>query len=169
MEQKEEYRAEKSKMPQVVIGLLIVLILLGGGWILMKEGASSGFLNLSNKASESIKDTISYDKAKYQAVFLNNGQVYFGKIDSYNDSYLELTNIYYIQVIPALQQGQEDDKNDNKKQEQQQDQITLVKLGNELHGPMDKMTINKDQVVFVEDMKDDSKVVQAINQYVNKQ
>jgi hypothetical protein len=43
-----------------------------------------------------------------------------------------------------------------------------VKLGSELHGPQDAMFIDSDKVMFWENMKDDSKVVQAIHQHKNK-
>lgn len=49
------------------------------------------------------------------------------------------------------------------------DNFSLVKLGNELHGPEDKMSINLSQVLFVEDLKVDSKVVEAIRAYELKQ
>jgi hypothetical protein len=42
--------------------------------------------------------------------------------------------------------------------------INIVKLGGELHGPTDEMRINRDTVLFIEDLKSDSKVVSAINQ-----
>jgi hypothetical protein len=40
-----------------------------------------------------------------------------------------------------------------------------VKLGNEMHGPQDQMFIRNEHVLFVENLKDDSKVVQAIQQH----
>ncbi len=95
-------------------------------------------------------------KDKYQAVFLNNNQVYFGKIDNINDKGITLKNIYYLQV---QQNVQPDDKSKNQQQEQQ---LSLAKLGGELHGPEDVMYINRDQVLFWENLKDDGKVVQAI-------
>jgi hypothetical protein len=53
--------------------------------------------------------------------------------------------------------------------DQQQQELTLIKLGNELHGPTDKMTINRDHVLLTEALRNDSRVVQAINQYVKDQ
>jgi hypothetical protein len=108
---------------------------------------------------------LKFDKGKYQSVFLTNGQVYFGKITYYDSSYVELSDIYYLQVIPVLQQGEENNQNNNKNPQEQKSELSLVKLGNELHGPTDRMIINRDQVVFVEDMKDDSKVTDAIRRH----
>ena len=44
----------------------------------------------------------------------------------------------------------------------QQPEFTLIKLGGELHGPKDQMTINRNQILFIEELKADSKVVTAI-------
>ena len=41
----------------------------------------------------------------------------------------------------------------------------LQKLGSELHGPEDQMVINRDQVQFWENLKDDGQVVKAITTY----
>jgi len=94
----------------------------------------------------------------YQAVFLTNGQVYFGKLAD-SGKYATLEDIYYLQV----QQIQPTDKTAT-----QQNKVTLIKLGNELHAPQDKMKINRDQVLFIEDLKDEGKVMQAIKRYKEK-
>jgi hypothetical protein len=41
-------------------------------------------------------------------------------------------------------------------------------LGSELHGPEDKMSVSSEQVLFWENLKNDSKVVQAIHKYQNQ-
>ena len=95
---------------------------------------------------------------QYQAVFLNSadGQVYFGKLTSYNKSYYQLNDIYYVRV-----QTVQPDKNTT----QTQQNISLAKLGNEIHGPEDVMYINKDDVMFFENLKEDGQVVKAIREY----
>ncbi len=95
----------------------------------------------------------------YQAVFLTNGQVYFGNLREANREYLVLEDIYYLQVSQNLQPAEGEPQTD----------ITLVKLGNELHGPEDTMYIPKGQVIFWENMKADSAVVQVINQLKEQQ
>jgi len=122
----------------VVIVLLATLLYLGG-----------------NKESGQI------DGTKKQAVFLTNGQVYFGEIKTVNGKYLDLRGIYYLNVNQQVQPDQSDQKT-------QQSSISLVKLGCELHGPLDKMIINRDQVTFWENLKDDSQVSKAIAEWVEK-
>ena len=96
------------------------------------------------------------DTSKHQAVFMNGGQVYFGKITELNKSYITLQDIYYLQVNQQVQP---------KQGEQQQNDVTLVKLGCELHGPQDLMVIKQDQVIFWENLKEDGKVAEAVKQF----
>lgn len=93
------------------------------------------------------------NKSAYQAVFLNNNQVYFGKITDFNKSALNLEDIYYIQLDNNGQQSTQQANSNN---------ITLVKLGCEIHGPQDKMVINRTQIIFWENLKDDGQVVKTI-------
>ena len=97
---------------------------------------------------------------KYQAVFLSNNQVYFGKLYNASSDYPALREIYYLQVTQALQ------PRDPRSPAQQ---INLVKLGGELHGPEDEMRVNRDHILFVEDLKSDSQVVAAIADYKKSQ
>jgi hypothetical protein len=94
---------------------------------------------------------------KYQAVFLNSadGQVYFGKLKELNQDYYKLEDIYYVRVEQVQ-------PNPN---EEPQQNISLAKLGNEIHGPEDVMYIRKDHVMFWENLKDDGQVVTAITEY----
>lgn len=85
---------------------------------------------------------------KMQAVFLNGGQVYFGKIKDLNSQYLRLADIFYLRVNQVVQPNQEGNQ-------AQQNDISLVKLGCELHRPSNEMLINRDQVVFWENLKNE--------------
>jgi hypothetical protein len=98
------------------------------------------------------------NKSKLQAVFLNTGQVYFGKITQLNNKYLVVTNIYYLQSANANGGG-----NNNA-----QSNLTLIKLGCELHEPYDQMTINRDQVTFWENLQDNGQVAKAVSTWVKQ-
>jgi len=99
-----------------------------------------------------------FTQSDYQAVFLSNGQVYFGKLTNKNARYIVMKDIYYLQLKRPLQEQKPGEP-------AQQPDLTLIKLGNELHGPLDRMEINKNHVLFIENLKDDSKVVTAIMEY----
>ena len=143
-----------SMMPWMVLGALIVV--LGVLGFLFRDK-----LFATDKGTD--KAVMTAKASGYQAVFLSNGQVYFGKIESPSSDYVTLKDIYYLQVTqPPLQGSQQQGQ---QTQTQAQPQLSLVKLGNELHGPVDEMKINRDQILFYEDMKEDAKVMQAIKEY----
>lgn len=96
---------------------------------------------------------------QYQALFLTNGQVYFGHLARVDNAYVKLTDIYYLQVQQTVQPGQNTNNNN------QNQQVSLAKLGAELHGPEDSMYVSRDQVLFWENLKNDGKVSQAIKDY----
>ena len=142
-------REEKSGLPKLKLIGIIVGILLVVGAIFWWMGQQSNVAGL-------------IDKSKYQAVFFTNGQVYFGKLSKVNNEYYKLTDIYYIQEAQKAAT-----KSDNPQQTQEAQQGTspqLVKLGNEIHGPEDSMIINRDQVLFFENLKKDGKVTDVIHQ-----
>lgn len=105
------------------------------------------------------------DKNRQQAVFLSNGQVYFGKIKSINSKFLDLRGIYYLNVNQQVQPNQQGEDGQSN---QTQNSISLVKLGCELHGPIDQMIVNRDQVTFWENLRDDGQVAKAISEWVSK-
>jgi hypothetical protein len=107
----------------------------------------------------SSKEKSYVNKDQFQAVFLNGGQVYFGKITDLNERYLSMGNIYYLRVNQQVQPDQQQTSaaaND----------ISLVKLGCELHGPQDSMVINREQIIFWENLKTDGQVAKAVAEYV---
>ena len=84
------------------------------------------------------------ERDAYQAVFLSNDQIYFGRLKNVSSDYLILKDVYYVKVGESGA-GQ------------------LIKLGaTEPHGPKDEMIINKDQVMFWENLRFDSPIVKGI-------
>ncbi len=144
---------KKNKNSKIFIFTLILIVLLIIAGYLVDKYTS---INLLGSLSKNNNIELSDD---YSAIFLSNGQVYFGVINNKSDDYTILKDIYYLQVSGALQQASPNETN------QPQPQLTLVKLGNELHGPEDYMQINNDHIIFVEKLKKDGKVVEAIKQY----
>ncbi len=134
----------KSKLYKKVIVFVVALVVI----------AAAYFLYTTKVANGGVK------RGQYQAVFLANGQVYFGKLSGSSKKYVTLTDVYYLQV-----QDQKDDKNQN---QLSQDNTQLIKLGEELHGPEDEMKISQSEISFWENLKDDSKIVEAIKDYKKK-
>lgn len=96
---------------------------------------------------------------QYQAVFLSDGQIYFGKVTNVQAEYLVLEDIYYLQVEQQVQPEREGET-------AAQPKVSLAKLGSELHGPEDQMFISRLQVLFWENLKTDGQVTKAITEYV---
>ena len=95
------------------------------------------------------------DKDKYQAVFLQGGQVYFGKITAITKDTMKLEEIYYLKTGNVDKSGNPVVGED----------ISLVKLGHELHSPEDAMYIERKNVTFWENLQNDGQVAQAIANY----
>lgn len=85
----------------------------------------------------------------YQAIFLINGQVYFGKDVVRKDGYTILKNVHYLQI-------EGNDSVDNKTK------LNLIKLGTEIHGPTDTLYVNDKNILFYEDLRPDSNVIKSI-------
>lgn len=95
----------------------------------------------------------------WRAVFLTNNQVYFGHfLWTPFTSAVTLKDIYYLQVNQPLQQGDAANNSPTMK---------IVKFGNEIHGPADKMVILKKHIIFWEDLREDSAVAQKITENKN--
>ncbi|MFA6410271.1 MAG: hypothetical protein WCW26_01710 [Candidatus Buchananbacteria bacterium] len=142
-----------------LITLIVVLVIICGGiYLIISYTGVGGNLFSATQL-----------RGSWQAVFLTNGQVYFGKVAKIDKDSVILKDIYYLQVVTKpLQQSQGGDTTAQADQQQEQ-RLTLIKLGNEIHGPKDEMIINRSHVVLMEDLKDDSRVVQAISDYVASQ
>lgn len=105
--------------------------------------------------------TLNFSGYKYQAVFLTNNQVYFGKLSKLGSDFPILQDVFYLQLAQPLQP--QDPK------AAAQPQVNLVKLGGELHGPEDEMQINQNQILFVENLRADSQIVRAIIDFKTKE
>lgn len=82
-------------------------------------------------------------RTRYQAVFLTNGQAYFGRYAERLGPYIRIDDPYYIQQSkPATDTTAAEQK--------------LVRRGNELHNPEGAMLIPKAAILFVEDLQDGS-------------
>jgi hypothetical protein len=82
-------------------------------------------------------------RGEYQAVFLANGQTYFGRFYDRLGAYAKIEDVHYLQQI----QGDDPDKPPDTR---------LLRRGGELHGPESRMLVPKSSILFVEDLQDNS-------------
>lgn len=130
---------KRNKAVMAAVSILVLIALFFGGYFAIQQ------LN-QNNLMEGV------NTSQYQAVFLTNGQAYFGKITNINNSFLHISNIYYLQAQQSVQPKTSSQAN-----------LSLVKLGSEIHGPEDSMYIARSQILFYENLKDNGQVVKAIN------
>ena len=91
---------------------------------------------------------------RYQAVFLDDGKVFFGKLQSMNDGQFTLSHVYYTV-------GQQQSA-DAAKTSLQAGNIQVIKASDEVYGPDDSISIRADKVLFWQNLRPDSKVQQLI-------
>ena len=106
-----------------------------------------------------LKPAMNQISSSWSAVFLTNGRTYFGKIAKADSEFITLDDVYYLQVqqVPPITEGEEP-----------QPQLSLMSVGDEIHGPENSMRINKYHVLFIEKLKADSSVVSSIEQQLNQ-
>ncbi|NLE07061.1 MAG: hypothetical protein GX627_00355 [Parcubacteria group bacterium] len=132
-----------SALLKIFFLILLVGALISGGFYFWQN---SNKIDFDPMASE------------YYAVFLTNGQVYFGQPVSKSRSEFVLKDVYYLQVSDSATTAQE---------QLTEPRFSLVKLGQELHGPTDKLYVNVANLIFYEQLKNDSKVVESIKNTKN--
>jgi hypothetical protein len=125
----------QSKIIILVVSILIIIL--------------SIFLLIKNYSTPKL-----WNKDSWQAVFLDNNQVYFGKISYLSNDTVYMKEVYYLQTNESEKTGEST--------------LNLIKLGSEFHGPTDEMVINRSNVLFWENLKADSKVVKTIQSLNNQ-
>ncbi|MEK7202727.1 MAG: hypothetical protein AAB653_00190 [Patescibacteria group bacterium] len=88
----------------------------------------------------------------WYAVKLVNNTTFYGQIKDIKADPIVTSNVYYNY----------DQEKDSQKQTNETNNLRLVKRGKETHGPAGVMDIVRSQVLFMEPLKADSKVLQAI-------
>lgn len=136
-------KKEKKFTKQALVGVIGIVVVLGLLW----------WFFLRNVGIPAYVDT-----SKYQVVCLQSGECYFGKITSVSSDTVQIKNVFYVQkTTDTSATSKTTDSSDNN--------LQLIKLGNEVHGPEDMMAINRSQVLYIENLKSDGKVTQTINTY----
>ncbi len=89
--------------------------------------------------------------ARYQAVFLINGQAYFGRLEERLGPYVKVHSVYYIvQARSDVPESPPDSR--------------LVRRGTEPHRPLAGMLIPRSAIQFVEDLRPTSPIGTYIDQ-----
>ncbi|OGM92786.1 hypothetical protein A2372_01205 [Candidatus Wolfebacteria bacterium RIFOXYB1_FULL_54_12] len=110
-----------SKTNKVLVGLVIILAVALGGVLYWQK---VGF------------------EAKYSAVYLNTGDIYFGKLSRFPRT--TLRDVWFLQ------------------KEGEGQGVTLSKFENAFWGPKDRMVISEESIIWTTELTEDSEVARAI-------
>jgi hypothetical protein len=134
-----------SALRRIFVMLLVLIVLILAVLVVRTQLFRAGISTLfAPTASEAI------DRSAYQAVFLTNGTTYFGKLQEQGGDWFLLSDVFYLNV--SDQSGTQ-----------------LIKRGNEAQGPREPMIIPRGQVLFIENLRDDSDIVALIKKFKSGQ
>lgn len=143
---------KQPKGPKGPLWLTIMSAVVLGGALLLVMLAVVSFTRNNVAREDNYVNT-----KQYQAVFLSNGQVYFGKVSALNSKYISMGDVFYLTQNSSTTTTTNTSANAD---------YTLVKLGcQQIHYPQDRMLINRDQVTFWENISDEGKVVKSIKEF----
>lgn len=95
---------------------------------------------------------------QYYAIFLDNNDVYFGKISKRDDQFITLENTFYLRVTQVPQKTS-DGKNVSLSS------FDLIKVGTEVHKPKDKVQLQVSHIISLQELDETSEVIKVINNY----
>ncbi len=124
---------------RIIFALIIIALIFGIYFF---------FINKQDNSSDSA--------GNWYSVKLVNGEIYFGQVGDLNSDPINLRNVYYNYDQKKGDISLEEDKN-----------LRLVKRGQETHGPTGTMSIIRAQILYLEPLKSDSKVLNAMLNYEN--
>lgn len=100
----------------------------------------------------------------YQAVFLTNGQVYFGKLSPLNRDYMKLSDVYYLQQSEVETNATDPAAEAAGTEEAVQTEFAVFRLGEaEIHQPVNEIVLNREHIIMWENMEPSSQVIEAIS------
>jgi len=122
----------------LLVLIALILVVLVARTQLFRAGITTLF---APSAAEAI------DRNAYQAVFLTNGSTYFGKLQPQGDVWFLLSDVFYLSVPDQSAPPQ------------------LIKRGSEAQGPKEPMIVPTSQILFIENLRDDSQIVALIKRF----
>jgi len=106
------------------------------------------FFNKNNEANDA-------DSLNWYSVKLVDGEIFYGQIKDITSDPIVINNVYYNY----------DQQKENNNEVNKTDSLRLVKRGKETHGPDGTLNVVRMQILYMEPLKSDSKVLEAILNY----
>jgi hypothetical protein len=134
-----------SALRRIFVGLILLIALVLVVMVVRTQLFRAGISTLFAPGPMEV-----VDRNEYQAVFLTNGSTYFGRLAEQGDQWFTLTDVFYLSVT-------------------EQSGTQLIKRGSEPQGPKEPMLIPKQQILFIENLRDDGDIVTAIKKFKSGQ
>jgi hypothetical protein len=145
-------RPRQSNGKEIVfkrISLILIVFLVGiVSYLLFFQKSDSGPQAAGRPAEQS----------SWYSVKLVNGDIFYGKVEDIAADPVIMKNVYYDYDQVKKTEGVTAEENKS-------GSLRLVKRGKETHGPDGTMNIVRGQILFMEPLKEDSKVLRAILDY----
>lgn len=129
-----------SRRTAYAVGVVLVLVAVAFIIALLSGGGSNGDALAAQVNS-----------SDYQAVFLTDNEVYFGKLSVPGGAFCYLRHVYRLTSLPSARKGQPLRR-------------TLVKLVNDIHNPEDELVINRAQILYVENLNPSGSAARLLRQ-----
>ena len=134
-----------SALRGIFVMLLVLIALILAVLVVRTQLFRAGIATLfAPSAAEAL------DRSAYQAVFLTNCSTFFGKAQPQGDDWFLLSDVFYLTTS-------------------EQSGTQLIKRGSEAQGPREPMIISRAQVLFIENLRGDSDVVNLIRRFKSGQ
>ncbi|RMD59685.1 hypothetical protein D6821_00675 [Candidatus Parcubacteria bacterium] len=126
--------------------ILLIIILGAGLW---------GFYHFKPSTSPAANPSI---QPRWYMVKLVNGEIFYGLIEDTKADPVVIKNVYYNY----------DQTRDKKEGEEQKTGLRLVKRGGEKYDPDGTLNIVRTQILYMEPLREDSRVLKAIRDYESR-
>lgn len=138
----------------LVLGAMIVIAVIAVAVFLKNKNDTPYSSTTSTGATTTTKSTPGYSltKSGYQAIILQNDQVYVGKLSNLGDQFVKVDEAYRLVASDSTTDKGKTD-------------LKLIKLEEGVHGPTNSMLVNRDHIVLIEDLRSDSKLLDIIKHY----
>ena len=102
--------------------------------------------------------TISFLDEKFYGVFLDDGDIYFGKISDKESVFVTVDEAFYLKITQETQ-------TDSNGGIVEVPQLNLVKVGNEIHKPLGNIEIQRSHIVSIQELAPGSEVIKVMKSY----
>lgn len=104
-----------------------------------------------------------FDDSTYQAVTLTNGLTFFGRLQRYSPNTFVLSDVYYLKTSADVNELNETAAASETAAEATTDSgLQLFQLSQDFYQPQNDLIINRDQIVYWQNLQSDSPIVQTI-------